>query len=237
MPIVGGGKHAAHCGDKKTTGSAARVEDNIIGLKVDEFTKKFGDVSRSEHDAQALTVAAAVRNKFAVKSSEVIFRRIVYHRVENIFGNEFGKKFQRGFVEVRIFCAEQRPLFNQTKLTEDAFLFYFGADVGALQMIFDVLKNFCAVGFNFVARELFDVKIFSFGQREQNCGNDQRLFVLSELPVISQVFVKSFGLPQNFFEFDFFGGLFAQNHAAIVAVNIFRRKIFERSSIKIGWMM
>ena len=101
--IIGGVfKHAAHCGDKKTPRPTARVEDNVVRLEVDEFAEKFGDVSRSEHDAQTLTVAAAVADKFAVKPAEIIFRRIVDDRVENIFGNEFRKKFQRRFAEILI---------------------------------------------------------------------------------------------------------------------------------------
>ena len=51
LSVVGGVEHTAHCGDKEAPSSAAGVENNIIGLEVDEFAKKLGDVSRGEHDA------------------------------------------------------------------------------------------------------------------------------------------------------------------------------------------
>ena len=59
-------------------------------------------------------------------------------------------------------------------------------------MIFDVPKNFFAVGVNFIAGELFDTKIFPFSERKQNSRDDQRLFVFAELPIIAQVLMKNF---------------------------------------------
>ena len=130
--IVGGLKHTAHGGDKKTSRTATRVEDDIIGLEVDEVAEQFGDVSRGQDYAQALPVAAAVADEFAVEASEVIFRRIAYNRVENVIGNELRKKFERRLAEVAVDGVEQRAVFNQAELTEHAFLLDFGADVGAL---------------------------------------------------------------------------------------------------------
>lgn len=168
LKFVGVGKHTAHCGDKETSRPAAWVENGIVGLEVDEFAKKFGDVSRGEHDAETLPVAAAVADEFAVEPAEIIFRRVVDDGVINFVRDKLREKFQRRLAERAVYGVEYRAVLNQAKLTQDALLLDFGADVGAAQVDFDLVEKFCAVGVEGVARESVDAEIFPFGKRKQN---------------------------------------------------------------------
>ena len=95
-------------------------------------------------------------------------------------------------------------------------------------MIFNVVKDFRAVSVNLVAGELIDIEVPPFSKRKKDSRHDQGLFVLSELSIIAQVFVKSFSASKDLFKFDFLGRLLAQNHASIVSVNVLGCEVLKR---------
>ena len=107
--------------------------------------------------------------------------------------------------------------------------FDFGADIGAFKMSLDEFKNFCAVSFNFVARQLIQIEaVTRFRQCQKNSRNYKGLILFAELSITAQIFMQSFCATNNFPKLQFFGRNFLQDHAPIIGVDIFRREIFKR---------
>ena len=78
-----------HGGDEESGGSAARVENPVLGTDVEYLAHQVGDVTRCQDDAQGLTVATRVTHELAIETAnEVLTGGLILDGMEYVLIEE-----------------------------------------------------------------------------------------------------------------------------------------------------
>ena len=195
-------QHAVHRRNQESGRSACRVEHGVVCLDVHQIAHQVADMARREHDAQRLPVTARIAHELAVEpTDEVLAGLLILDVLEHVLIQELGIELQRGLAQRIVHLVQTETRLQNRELGQQLVLLRIRPDIRTGQTCPDGIHQLIAVTVSgqLVASQGVDVEPaeLDFIQCEQDTGHDERLVLVFQRAVCTQILVQLRRILQN----------------------------------------